>query len=137
MENKNYDNIKLVDVYQPDGDSLVIEKPPLMSEIIKIARIQKDDKKLKDMDMVFTILAVGPDVQKYKIGDKILVNGEATPVNLIDSDNHLQIREYQIMGKVLRDDYKEIKRYFEKLNEVITPVITKSYINSDGKTTFN
>lgn len=133
----DYSNIKLSDLYEPVDDCLVLEKPPLMSEILKIARIQQDNKKIKDMDMVFTVIAVGQNVSKFKIGDKVLVSGDAIPINLIDGDNHLQVREYQIMGKILREDYKEIKKYFDKMNEVIVPVITKSYIDGDGKTNFN
>jgi hypothetical protein len=133
---KDYSDVKISDVYIPNEDSVVIEQPRLTSKILQIARV-KNEAPDKATDYVVTIVAVGENVKKYKVGDKVLVEGFGKPINIIDQDCHSQVFEHQIMGKVIHPEYKEIQKFFSKKNEVHVPIIHKSYLDGNGKIQFD
>lgn len=134
---KDYSHIKLSDIYKPCEGDLVVEAPKLFSELIQLVSTKENKGKIDNMDMVFTVICVGDGVTNYKIGDKVMVDNIGFPINLIDGHNHFQIKEYQVKGKVLNDDYNKIKSFFQKKKEVKIPIITKNYLGPDGKIRFD
>lgn len=102
--------IKLSDIYVPHSDSIVIE-----FEFITKTKggIELPDQMLKEyaesQGFAKQVMAVGPEVKNYKIGDWILFNSRAQmiPVPLIyhssKGKQHGQIHEYDVLGKVDSD----------------------------------
>lgn len=96
------EQVSLEKLYTPTADQVVIEYN--MEKKTKTGLHIPDSNQKKDM--VQRIVAVGPDVKAYKVGDYVLVSPMARPIEIaLLQDNHVQIWERDLAGKV-SPDYK-------------------------------
>lgn len=140
VEELKYTNIKLHEIYTPVENDVVIEEPRLMSKFLEIARAQGENKAPQDMDMVFTIVAIGKAITQWKVGDKVFVKGGSSfPVNLI-SDKHYQVWGDMVAGTINTEDYEKIRKFFTKKRDQETPkapLMSKPILGMDGKAMVN
>jgi co-chaperonin GroES (HSP10) len=96
---------KLSDVYTPLEDGVVIEifiNENSNGVIIPEASQEKD--------YVCKVLAIGPQCKNIKMDDLVLIRSNCTLqiIDLVDPKNHLQCREFEILG-IVDPSYKKIK----------------------------
>lgn len=99
--------VELADVYTPHADCVVVEvfSPEKTKSGIIVGETTR--KELQSDTLNWKIVAVGPEVKNYKIGEYVIMNlMSARPVRVpliyTDKDEiqHLQFREFEILGKV-------------------------------------
>lgn len=121
-EQKDYSGIKISDVYKPKNFHVVIEEPFNFTQLLHKAQLMKDPTAEMNMDLVFTVVAVGDQVSNCKIGDKVLVQGRGMPVNLV-SEFQSEISEDLIAGVVINEEYEQIRRFFSNQRSKKNPAL--------------
>lgn len=101
---------KLSEVYTPSKDHLVVEmfSPKKSKGGVILPDSERD--RLQDKMFAWKVLATGEDVKEFKVDDYVIIDfqrAQPTRVPLIykadDETQHIQVREFEIMGKVDKD----------------------------------
>lgn len=105
MENKQ---TELHEIYTPIGDFIVVEftVPQKTKGGIMLTDNAKEEY---SKQMAWKVIAKGKDVKYTEIGDYVLIGPGARPMGIPllrtqeDTTQHVQIHEYEILGKVDRE----------------------------------
>lgn len=107
---------KLTDVYTPLGKQVVIEHY-VESKTKKGIIIPEQYRK---KNLICEVIAVGEQVTNVKTGDYVIVGPSCRPMEIpFVADNHMQIFDYDIIGKVtkeFRDETYSTQSTTEELN---------------------
>lgn len=91
---------KLTDVYTPLGKQVVIEH-------YQEAKTKKGiiiPEQYRKKNVICEVIAVGEQVTNVKVGDYVIVGPSCRPMEIpFIADNHMQIFDYDVIGKVSKE----------------------------------
>ncbi len=112
----------LKDIYKPMNDYVIVEV--LLPEKSKGGIFLPDSVKAQEKDKVQKVIVAGPDCKIVKEGDLVLLSPMCRPMSipLIYQENdpiqHIQVREYELMG-VVDNNYQSIIKESETKSTLI------------------
>ncbi len=87
--------------YQPGGRDVVFEIEQETSSIILTEEVMQ--QKIAEGENTLELVAVGPDVVGYEVGDKVLLRSTRWMSIAVDNKEYAQMSQSELLGKVLNN----------------------------------
>lgn len=87
--------------YQPGGRDVIFKIEQETSSIILTEELMQ--QKIAEGENTIELVAIGPDVIGYEVGDKVLLRSPRWISIAIDDKEYAQISQSEILGKVLNN----------------------------------